>query len=140
MRIRISGFLLALCAVALGAFGYFMTCLALGWAMPNWVPAEFRLTPQEPVRNLAALQDTLVGQAAAYLLVFAGLAGLTALWMLVTGRRNWLLTGLLLAMFVMAVAFWMYTIAVVLARVRSEILERESTSAWVAETVLGKRA
>lgn len=47
---------------------------------------------------------------------------------------------MLLAMFVMAVAFWMYTIAVVLARVRSEILERESTSAWVAETVLGKRA
>ena len=47
---------------------------------------------------------------------------------------------MLLAMFVMAVAFWMYTIAVVLARVRSEILERESTTAWVAEAVLGKRA
>ena len=47
---------------------------------------------------------------------------------------------MLLAMFVMAVAFWMYTIAVVLARLRSEILDRESSTAWVAEAVLGKRA
>ena len=100
MRVRISGFVLALCAVALGAFGYYMTCLALNWAMPTWVPAEFRLTPQEPVRDLAALKDSLVGQAAAYLLLFAGLAGLNALWMLLTGRRNWLLTGLLLVMLV----------------------------------------
>ena len=46
---------------------------------------------------------------------------------------------MLLAMFVMAVAFWVYTIAVVLARVRSEILERERNTAWVAELVLEKR-
>lgn len=46
---------------------------------------------------------------------------------------------MLWAMFVMAVAFWMYTIAVVLARVRSEILERERNTAWVAELVLEKR-
>lgn len=47
---------------------------------------------------------------------------------------------MLWAMFVMAVAFWLYTIAVVLARVRSEILEREGTTAWVSELVLEKRA
>ena len=46
---------------------------------------------------------------------------------------------MLWAMFVMAVAFWMYTIAVVLARVRSEILERERNTTWVAELVLEKR-
>ncbi len=46
---------------------------------------------------------------------------------------------MLLAMFVMAVAFWMYTIAVVLARVRSEILERERNTTWVAELVLESR-
>jgi heme exporter protein C len=46
---------------------------------------------------------------------------------------------MLWAMFVMAVAFWMYTIAVVLARVRSKILERERNTTWVAELVLEKR-
>lgn len=45
-------------------------------------------------------------------------------------------TTMLWAMFVMAIAFWMYTIAVVLARVRSEILERERSTAWVSELVL----
>lgn len=47
---------------------------------------------------------------------------------------------MLWAMFVMAMAFWMYAIAVVLARVRSEILEREQTTAWVSELVSEKRA
>ena len=39
------------------------------------------------------------------------------------------------SMFVMVVAFWMYTIAIVLARVRSEILERERNTTWVNELV-----
>jgi len=38
---------------------------------------------------------------------------------------------------VMIFAFWMYTIAVVLARVRCEILEAERDAVWVAEE-LGK--
>lgn len=42
-------------------------------------------------------------------------------------------TTMLTGMLVMAVAFWMYAIAVVLARVRSEILERERHTAWVGE-------
>ena len=37
------------------------------------------------------------------------------------------------AMLIMALAFWTYTIAVVLARVRCEILERELHSEWVTE-------
>ncbi|MBK9132641.1 MAG: heme ABC transporter permease [Gammaproteobacteria bacterium] len=40
---------------------------------------------------------------------------------------------MLVAMLVMTLAFWMYTIAVVLTRVRCEILERERHSEWVAE-------
>lgn len=38
-------------------------------------------------------------------------------------------------MIIMAFAFWMYTIAVVLIRVRSIILERERQTAWVEELV-----
>jgi heme exporter protein C len=40
-----------------------------------------------------------------------------------------MLTGML----VMALAFWMYSIAVSLARVRAIILERERHSGWVRE-------
>ncbi|OGT22179.1 MAG: heme ABC transporter permease [Gammaproteobacteria bacterium RBG_16_57_12] len=42
---------------------------------------------------------------------------------------------MLTAMAVMAFAFWMYTIAVVLARVRTDILEREREAVWVVEEV-----
>mgnify|MGYP000356643469 CR=1 FL=1 len=42
-----------------------------------------------------------------------------------------MLTGML----VMALAFWMYSIAVVLARVRSEILERERHTVWAGELI-----
>ena len=38
---------------------------------------------------------------------------------------------MLLGMLVMAVAFWMYSIAVVLARVRCVMLEREADHGWV---------
>jgi heme exporter protein C len=41
-------------------------------------------------------------------------------------------------MLVLALAFWMYTIAVVLYRVRTIILERERQTAWVQELVSGK--
>jgi hypothetical protein len=98
-RVRVSGFVLALCAAGLGAFGYYLTCLALHWAMPAWIPAEFRLTPQDPVLGFAALPGSPVGMAAAFLLLFAAVAGLNALWMLVFGRRNWLLVAPLLMMF-----------------------------------------
>ena len=42
------------------------------------------------------------------------------------------------AMIVMSFAFWMYTIAVVLMRVRNVILERERQTAWVEELVGGQ--
>jgi heme exporter protein C len=42
---------------------------------------------------------------------------------------------MLLGMLIMALGFWMYSIAAVLARVRSVILERERHTEWVAEEV-----
>jgi heme exporter protein C len=42
------------------------------------------------------------------------------------------------AMIVMAFAFWMYTIAVVLMRARNVILERERQTVWVEELVGGQ--
>jgi len=46
---------------------------------------------------------------------------------------------MLTAMLVMTFAFWMYTIAVVLMRVRCIILERERHSDWVAEQMAAGR-
>jgi heme exporter protein C len=40
---------------------------------------------------------------------------------------------MLLGMLLMALALWMYTIAVSLIRVRAIIMERERASAWVQE-------
>ena len=40
---------------------------------------------------------------------------------------------MLLGMLIMALAFWMYTVAVALMRVRCIMLERERTSDWVKE-------
>jgi hypothetical protein len=90
---------LAVLAAGLAAFGYYLVCLALNWAMPDWVPVAFRLAPQAPLRDISALPQSAVGQAAAFLLVFACVAGLNGLWMLVLGRRNWLLVVPLLLLF-----------------------------------------
>ena len=46
---------------------------------------------------------------------------------------------MLIGMLIMAIAAWMYTIAVTLSRVRLIMLEREKSSAWVQE-VLEKKA
>jgi heme exporter protein C len=45
---------------------------------------------------------------------------------------------MLTVMFIMAVAFWMYTIAVVLMRARRIVLERERQTSWVMELVKGQ--
>jgi heme exporter protein C len=44
------------------------------------------------------------------------------------------------AMLIMTFAFWMYTIAVVLMRVRRTVLERERQTSWVKELVGGQTA
>jgi len=48
-------------------------------------------------------------------------------------RAPTMATTMLTGMLVMALACWMYTIAVVLVRVRAIILERERRAAWVGE-------
>jgi len=51
------------------------------------------------------------------------------------GEAPTMAATMLAAMGVMALGFWMYTIAIVLMRVRCEILERERHSDWVQEMV-----
>jgi heme exporter protein C len=48
-------------------------------------------------------------------------------------------TIMLYTMLIMAIAFWMYTIAVVLMRARRIILEREGQTTWVADMVGGRK-
>lgn len=47
------------------------------------------------------------------------------------GAAPRLVPGMLAGMLIMVLAFWMYSIAIVLVRTRSIILERESQAAWV---------
>jgi len=49
------------------------------------------------------------------------------------GAAPKMVTTMLIGMLLMALAFWMYTIAVALMRVRCIMLERERSSAWVKE-------
>jgi heme exporter protein C len=42
---------------------------------------------------------------------------------------------MLMGMLIMVIAFWMYTIAIALVRVRSIILERERHTEWVKYAV-----
>jgi heme exporter protein C len=42
---------------------------------------------------------------------------------------------MLWGMLLMALCFWMYTIAVTLMRVRAIILEREAHTAWVRQSI-----
>jgi heme exporter protein C len=51
------------------------------------------------------------------------------------GEESSMGTTMLITMLIMAVGFWMYSIAVALSRVRSVILERERNATWVAEAV-----
>ena len=52
------------------------------------------------------------------------------------GEESSMGTTMLVTMLIMALGFWMYSIAVALSRVRCIILERELNSTWVAEQVL----
>jgi heme exporter protein C len=46
-------------------------------------------------------------------------------------------TTMLTGMLVMALGFWMYSIAITLMRVRAIILERERRSDWIKELAAG---
>lgn len=51
------------------------------------------------------------------------------------GEESTMGETMLITMLIMAVGFWMYSIAVALSRVRSVILERERNATWVAEAL-----
>ena len=103
-RVRLAGVILLLCAAVLKGIGLYLVYLALSWTMPVWLPADLIVTPQGAPLPVAALRDTPLGLAAAYVVGFGGVAGLNGLWMLLLGRRNWLLVALLLVLFAVFVA------------------------------------
>jgi len=51
------------------------------------------------------------------------------------GEESTMAVTMLWTMFIMALGFWMYSIAVVLARVRCIILERERNTSWVGDLI-----
>ena len=103
-RVRLGGLALLLLGAVLKAIGLYLVYIALSWTLPTWLPSDLMLTPQGPELPVAALGDSSMGWAAAYVTGFGGVAGLNGLWMLVLGRRNWLLLALLFALFAIFVA------------------------------------
>ncbi len=99
-----AGMVLLLAGGAIKAVGLYLTYLALHWTLPDWVPGDWALSPAGPELPLASLRDSPVGLAAVFLIAFGGVAGLNGLWMLVLGRRNWVLVTLLLLLFVVFVS------------------------------------
>ncbi len=55
----------------------------------------------------------------------------------ITTNKTSMATEMFVTLLVMVFAFWMYTIAIVLMRVRNEIIERERDTGWLVEE-LGK--
>jgi MFS family permease len=104
-RVRFSGVVLILCGLVLLGIGDYLLLVALDWPIPEFLPAELQRVPRGPAQPLAAAWDSMLGLVSLYLLVFGGLALLAALWMVVFGRRNWLLVAPLLVMFAIFVAF-----------------------------------
>jgi heme exporter protein C len=51
------------------------------------------------------------------------------------GEESTMGETMLITMLIMALGFWVYSIAVALSRVRSVILERERNATWVAEAL-----
>jgi heme exporter protein C len=56
------------------------------------------------------------------------------------GQESKIDPTMLWTMMIMVIAFWAYTLAVSLIRVRCDILEREKNSSWVAELLQGSSA
>ena len=106
--VRVAGLLLVPLAAALMGAGAWLVHLALNWTMPAWLPPDLVVVPQGGPLVLANLADGPLGLAAGYVSLFGLVAGLNALWMLLTGRRNALLVALLLLMFTVFLAVGLY--------------------------------
>ena len=145
-------------AIALAPTGALMTFLALWtgalWGKPTWGTWwvwDARLTSELILLFLyigfislhAAIDDPRRADRAAALLALVGVVNVPIIyfsvqwWNTLHQGASVSLTAapsmastMLAGMLVMALAFWMYAIAVALARVRLIILERESHAAW----------
>jgi heme exporter protein C len=146
-------------ATALAPTGALMTFLALWtgslWGKPTWGAWwawDARMTSELILLFLyigfmalqASIDDPRRGDKAGAILVLVGVVNVPIIYFSVkwwntlhqgasvsVGRAPSMASTMLLGMLVMALAFWMYSIAAALMRVRSIILERERNAQWV---------
>jgi len=150
-------------ASALAPTGAMFTFLALWtgafWGKPTWGTYwvwDARLTSELILLFLyigyislqSAIDDPRRAARASALLAIVGVINLPVIYWSVTwwntlhqgasvspGMEPKMASDMLTAMMVMTFAFWTYTIAVVLMRVRRTVLERESQTSWVKALV-----
>ena len=150
-------------ACALAPTGALMTFLALWtgalWGKPTWGAWwvwDARLTSELILLFLyigymclhAAIDEPRRADRAAALLALVGVVNVPIIYFSVKwwntlhqgasvslSKAPSMATPMLVGMLLMALAFWMYSIAITLARVRVIILERESGSNWARRTL-----
>jgi heme exporter protein C len=155
-------------ATALAPTGAMFTFIALWtgalWGKPmwgTWWVWDARLTSELILLFLylgfislqAAIDDPRRASRASALLALVGVVNIPIIYFSVQwwntlhqgasisfAKAPTMAATMLTAMLIMALSFWAYTIAVVLLRVRCEILERERNNDWVAEMVGEERA
>ena len=151
--------LAAMLAISLAPTGALMTFIALWtgalWGRPTWGTWwvwDARLTSELILLFLyigfmslhAAIEDPRRADRAAALLAIVGAVNVPIIYFSVKWwntlhqgasvtftKGSSMATPMLTGMLLMALAFWMYCIAVALARLRSVILERERHAVWV---------
>jgi len=159
LRTRLSGYM----ARALAPTGALFTFIALWsgafWGKPMWGAWwvwDARLTSELILLFLylgfialnAAIDDYRRAARAGGLLALVGVVNLPIIYFSVQWwntlhqgasisltRAPTMAATMLIGIVIMTLGFWFYTAAVVLARVRCEILERERHSEWVAEAL-----
>ena len=155
-------------ALALAPTGALMTFIALWtgalWGKPTWGAWwvwDARLTSELILLFLyigylslhAAIDDTRRADRAAALLALVGVVNVPIIYFSVKWwntlhqgasvnllRAPSMATTMLVGMLVMALAFWMYSIAVAFLRLRVILLEREQHTAWARQVVDEMRA
>ena len=148
-------------ATAIAPTGAMFTCLALWtgalWGKPmwgTWWVWDARLTSELILLFLyigfmslqAAIDDPRRADKAGAILALVGVVNIPIIYFSVqwwntlhqgasvsVNQAPAMATTMLMGMLIMVFASWMYSIAVILKRVRVIILERESHAAWVAE-------
>ena len=155
-------------ALALAPTGALMTFIALWtgalWGKPTWGAWwvwDARLTSELILLFLyigylslhAAIDDTRRADRAAALLALVGVVNVPIIYFSVKWwntlhqgasvsllRAPSMATTMLTGMLIMALAFWMYSIAVALMRLRVILLEREQHAAWAQQTLAEMRS